>query len=182
MFAMLPEQWSQKVKEQNLKKQKHQEAMKRKASDTRTEPSPKKIRGEDYNEIKNEIKLEPDIKQEPVEERIEIVTKADNNISCLFEDYTEIKNQIKLEPDDKLKPDEKRIKIIIKADNPISCLYEYASKKKISVPEFSRVVGAGSPTMEVKVEGQTYKASSNRLKAAKAACASLAWDKIKALL
>ena len=32
MFAMLPEQWSQKVKEQNLKKQKHQEGMKRQGS------------------------------------------------------------------------------------------------------------------------------------------------------
>ena len=32
MLAMLREEWSQKVKEQNLKKQKHQEGMKRQGS------------------------------------------------------------------------------------------------------------------------------------------------------
>ena len=32
MFAMLREEWSQKVKEQNIKKQKHQEGMKRQGS------------------------------------------------------------------------------------------------------------------------------------------------------
>ena len=32
MFVMLREEWSQKVKEQNIKKQKHQEGMKRQGS------------------------------------------------------------------------------------------------------------------------------------------------------
>ena len=112
----------------------------------------------------NGIKIEPNPKKKQV----------DNSIK--------IENRIKVVNDSKQKKDEEHIKIVIKADNPISCLFEYASKKKISVPVFNSVFGARSPTMEVKIEGQTYKASSNNLKAAKAACATIAWESIKTLL
>ena len=112
----------------------------------------------------NGIKIEPNPKKKQV----------DNSIK--------LENRIKVVNDSKQKKDEEHIKIVIKADNPISCLFEYASKKKISVPVFNSVFGARSPTMEVKIEGQTYKASSNNLKAAKAACATMAWESIKALL
>jgi len=87
-------------------------------------------------------------------------------------------------------------KIVITADNPISCLFEYAKKVKIADPEFDCVAEnlletwqKGNQTfkkveytMQLQVDGKTYLAASNTKKAAKQACASEAWNAIRATL
>jgi len=87
-------------------------------------------------------------------------------------------------------------KIVITADNPISCLFEYAKKVKIPDPEFDCVAEnlletwqKGNQTfkkveytMQLQVDGKTYLAASNTKKAAKQACASEAWNAIRATL
>jgi len=87
-------------------------------------------------------------------------------------------------------------KVVITADNPISCLFEYAKKVKIPDPEFDCVAEnlletwqKGNQTfkkveytMQLQVEGKTYLAASNTKKAAKQACASEAWNAIRATL
>jgi len=91
---------------------------------------------------------------------------------------------------------EDETKIVITADNPISCLFEYAKKAKIPDPEFSCVAEnlletwqKGSQTfkkveytMQLQIEGKTYLAASNTKKAAKQACATEAWNTIRATL
>lgn len=87
-------------------------------------------------------------------------------------------------------------KVVITADNPISCLFEYAKKVKVPDPEFDCVAEnlletwqKGNQTfkkveytMQLQVEGKTYMAASNTKKAAKQACASEAWNAIRATL
>jgi dsRNA-specific ribonuclease len=87
-------------------------------------------------------------------------------------------------------------KVVITADNPVSCLYEYAKKVKIADPEFSCIAEnlletwqkANQTfkkieyTMQLKIDGKTYLASSNQKKAAKQATAAEAWNAIRATL
>lgn len=99
-------------------------------------------------------------------------------------------------PPAKKKPSDDDGKIVITADNPISCLFEYAKKVKIPDPEFDCVAEnlletwqKGNQTfkkveytMQLQVDGKTYLAASNTKKAAKQACASEAWNAIRATL
>merc|ERR1712032_417154 len=87
-------------------------------------------------------------------------------------------------------------KVVITADNPVSCLYEYAKNVKIADPEFSCIAEnlletwqkANQTfkkieyTMQLKIDGKTYLASSNQKKAAKQATAAEAWNAIRATL
>ena len=97
-------------------------------------------------------------------------------------------------PPPKKKPDDG--KVVITADNPISCLFEYSKKVKIADPEFECVAEnlletwqKGNQTykkveytMQLKIDDKTYLAASNTKKAAKQACASEAWNAIRATL
>jgi len=99
-------------------------------------------------------------------------------------------------PPAKKKASEDDGKIVVTADNPISCLFEYAKKVKIPDPEFDCVAEnlletwqKGNQTfkkveytMQLQVDGKTYLAASNTKKAAKQACASEAWNAIRATL
>jgi len=99
-------------------------------------------------------------------------------------------------PPPKKKASEDDGKIVVTADNPISCLFEYAKKVKIPDPEFDCVAEnlletwqKGNQTfkkveytMQLQVDGKTYLAASNTKKAAKQACASEAWNAIRATL
>jgi len=87
-------------------------------------------------------------------------------------------------------------KIVITADNPISCLFEYSKKVKIPDPEFecvaenlletwqraSQTFKKVEYTIELRVDGKTYLATSHTKKAAKQACAVEAWNSIRATL
>jgi len=99
-------------------------------------------------------------------------------------------------PPAKKKATEEDGKVVITADNPISCLFEYAKKVKIADPDFECVAEnlletwqKGNQTfkkveytMQLQVDGKTYLAASNTKKAAKQACASEAWNAIRATL
>lgn len=96
----------------------------------------------------------------------------------------------------KQQPESEDGKVVITADNPVSCLYEYAKKVKIADPEFSCIAEnlletwqkANQTfkkieyTMQLKIDGKTYLASSNQKKAAKQATAAEAWNAIRATL
>jgi len=87
-------------------------------------------------------------------------------------------------------------KIVITADNPISCLFEYAKKVKIPDPQFdcvaenlletwqqeSKTYKKIEYTIQLQIDGKTYLAASNTKKAAKIACATEAWNYIRATL
>jgi len=87
-------------------------------------------------------------------------------------------------------------KVEITADNPISCLFEYSKKVKIGDPQFDCVAEnlldswqrekqtykKVEYTIQLQVDGKTYLATSNTKKAAKQACASEAWNAIRATL
>merc|ERR1712013_76446 len=99
-------------------------------------------------------------------------------------------------PKKKSQPESEDGKVVIAADNPVSCLYEYAKKVKIPDPEFSCIAEnlletwqkANQTfkkieyTIQLKIDGKTYLASSNQKKAAKQATAAEAWNAIRATL
>merc|ERR1712013_80162 len=99
-------------------------------------------------------------------------------------------------PKKKSQPESEDGKVVITADNPVSCLYEYAKKVKIPDPEFSCIAEnlletwqkANQTfkkieyTIQLKIDGKTYLASSNQKKAAKQATAAEAWNAIRATL
>lgn len=99
-------------------------------------------------------------------------------------------------PPNKKKTTDDDDKVVITADNPISCLFEYSKKVKIADPDFqcvaenlletwqraSTTFKKVEYTMQLVVDGKTYLASSNTKKAAKQACATEAWNAIRATL